>query len=61
MQNAASNNPADQGELISRIKSLELENRSLHKGGLIISFTQKSKSKTCQFKVELAAFKGLFV
>uniref|UniRef100_A0A8C8DIN8 Eukaryotic translation elongation factor 1 delta n=1 Tax=Oryzias sinensis TaxID=183150 RepID=A0A8C8DIN8_9TELE len=29
--NAASNNPADQGELISRIKSLELENRSLHK------------------------------
>uniref|UniRef100_A0A3B3DHY5 Eukaryotic translation elongation factor 1 delta b (guanine nucleotide exchange protein) n=1 Tax=Oryzias melastigma TaxID=30732 RepID=A0A3B3DHY5_ORYME len=29
--NAGSNNPADQGEIISRIKSLELENKSLHK------------------------------
>ncbi|RVE73670.1 hypothetical protein OJAV_G00033590 [Oryzias javanicus] len=29
--NAGSNNPADQGEIISRINSLELENKSLHK------------------------------
>ncbi|XP_041863167.1 eukaryotic translation elongation factor 1 delta b (guanine nucleotide exchange protein) isoform X3 [Melanotaenia boesemani] len=28
---ASSNNAADQGELVSRIKSLELENQSLHK------------------------------
>ncbi|XP_015247344.1 PREDICTED: elongation factor 1-delta isoform X4 [Cyprinodon variegatus] len=29
--NSSSNNAADQGELVSRIKSLELENQSLHK------------------------------
>lgn len=29
----SSSSAADQGEIVSRIKSLELENQSLHKGG----------------------------
>ncbi len=33
----SSSSAADQGELVSRIKSLELENQSLHKGGFVLS------------------------
>lgn len=35
-----SSNSTDHGELVSRIKSLELENQSLHKGGFVFSFDQ---------------------
>lgn len=31
----SSSSTAEQGELVSRIKSLELENHSLHKGGFV--------------------------
>lgn len=34
----SANGTAEQGELISRIKSLELENQSLHKGGFVCRF-----------------------
>lgn len=35
-----SSTAADQGDVISRIKSLELENQSLHKGGLVIDLDE---------------------